>query len=122
MNMKCIYKLVQGEDELKNVVCRMKGKDAQMRFCESKGECDGLFARRFYARPKDNEGYKQFFLLYMERENGITGDVNEMELASIILIEGEDSRVTCIQQIKKNHRERYDRLIELSKHIRYEKV
>lgn len=66
--MLYIYGLIQGEDNLDKYCLKRWGETP--RFCESFANIADVKIERIYEKPKGEEYYKQFFILYMKHENG----------------------------------------------------
>lgn len=86
--MPYIYKAVQGEDELNKLIRRMKGENAKVRFCETIGHCDEITVEMIYLSSPKYEGYRQWFLLYMQSDKGTFGNVSDMRKDMVAKVEG----------------------------------
>ena len=76
--MRYKMKVVKGEDALKELIRKMRGADARVRWTETIGHCENITVEMYYLRGEDDDRYCQYFLLYMPHDGGEWLDVSAM--------------------------------------------
>lgn len=115
-----VIKLVQGEEKLNDLIRRMKGPTAKVQWCETTGRCDEIMVWLFYMR-KDGE-YRSFYMLGMTHPKGQFPGMSTAQDACFIRVEGEETQVANLMQIRKNCPEKFAELVRLSKLVSYDEV
>lgn len=68
--MAYTYKIVQGRKALDDLICRMKGKGEKVTWCETIGHCGEITVELIYLRSPKYEGFRDWYLMYMQHPNG----------------------------------------------------